>query len=77
MRLIRNVDKGFEHTENPSTAARLISDALMRGRHHIEGPANFGSHSGISSDSEIVEAVRNGDLLLVKERFASSGDEQT
>jgi hypothetical protein len=73
MRLIRNADKGLEQTESPSTAAQLVNDALMRGRHNIEGLANFGSHSRISSDSEIVEAVRKGDLLLVKERFASSG----
>lgn len=73
MRLIRNADKGLEQTESPSAAAQLVNDALMRGRHNIEGLANFGSHSRISSDSEIVEAVRKGDLLLVKERFASSG----
>lgn len=73
MRLIRSADKGLEQTESPSTAARLVFDALMRGRHNIEGPANFGSHSRINSDSDMVEAVRKGDLLLVKERFASSG----
>lgn len=73
MRLIRNADKGIEQTESPSAAAQLVNDALMRGRHNIEGLANFGSHSRISSDSEIVEAVRKGDLLLVKEGFASSG----
>ncbi|TPG82396.1 S-type Pyocin [Pseudomonas mandelii] len=44
----------------------------MRGRHNIDGLANFGSHSRIS-DSEIVESVRKGDLLLVKERITSSG----
>ncbi|WP_237886210.1 S-type pyocin domain-containing protein [Pseudomonas sp. PGPR40] len=73
MRLIRNADKGLEQTESPSTAAQLVNYALMRGRHNIDGLADFGSHSRISSDSEIVEAVRKGDLLLVKERFASSG----
>ena len=73
MRLIRNVDKGLERTESPTTAARLVNDALMLGRHNIHGLTNIGSHSRISSDSEIVEAVRKGDLLLVKERFASSG----
>ncbi|WP_246218885.1 hypothetical protein [Pseudomonas izuensis] len=73
MRLIRNVDKGFEQTESPSTAARWVNDALMRGRHNIEGLANLGNPSRISSDFEIVEAVRKGDLLLVKERLASSG----
>jgi hypothetical protein len=73
MRLIRNADKGLEQTESPAHAARLVKDALARGRHSISGLANFGSHSRISSDSEIVEAVRKGDLLLVKERFASSG----
>ena len=73
MRLIRNADKGLEQTESPSTAAQLVNYALMRGRHNIDGLADFGSHSRISSDSEIVEAVRKGDLLLVKERIASSG----
>ena len=72
MRLIRNADKGFKQTESPSNAARLVKDALMRGRHNINGLANFGNHSRIS-DSEIVESVRKGDLLLVKERIASSG----
>jgi hypothetical protein len=66
MRLIRNADKGLEQTESPSTAARLVNDALMRGRHNIHGLANFGSHSRISSDSEIVEAVRKGQLLAGK-----------
>lgn len=65
MRLIREADKRLEQTESPSTAARLVSDALMRGRHNIYGLDNFGSHSrSSSSDSEIVEAVRKGDLLL-------------
>lgn len=73
MRLIRNVDKGLEQTESPANAARLVKDALARGRHCIGGLTHFGSHSPISSDSEIIEAVRKGDLLLVKERFASSG----
>jgi hypothetical protein len=73
MRLIRNIDKGFAQTESPSTAARLVNDALMRGHHSIEGLVHFGSPSRFSSVSEIVEAVRKGDLLLVKERFASSG----
>lgn len=73
MRLIRKADKGLEQTESPSNAARLVKDALMRGRHNIQGISNFGSHSRISSDSEIVEAVRKGDLLLVKQRPVSSG----
>jgi hypothetical protein len=46
----------------------------MRGRHNICGLDNFGSHSrSSSSDSEIVEAVRKGYLLLVKERFGGLG----
>ncbi|MHC8303626.1 S-type pyocin domain-containing protein [Pseudomonas sp. PB3P13] len=73
MRLIRNVEKGLLPTENPDIAARLVEDALMRGRHNIYGLAIFESRYRISSDSEIVEAVRNGSLLLVNERFASSG----
>ncbi|MGH8334987.1 MAG: hypothetical protein ACRER3_02170, partial [Pseudomonas fluorescens] len=73
MRLIRNANKGLEQTESPSNAARLVKEALLLGRHNIDGLANFGSHSRINSDSEIVESVRKGDLLLVKERFASSG----
>jgi hypothetical protein len=73
MRLIRNADKGLEQAESPSTAARLVSDALIRGRHNIEGLANVGSHFRISSDFEIVQAVRKGDLLLVQERFFASG----
>lgn len=73
MRLIRSVDKGLEQTESPANAARLVKDALARGRHCIGGLTHLGSHSRISSDSEIIEAVRKGDLLLVKERFASSG----
>ncbi|WP_256679619.1 S-type pyocin domain-containing protein [Pseudomonas sp. PB120] len=73
MRLIRKADKSLELTESPSTAARLVSDALMRGRHYLYGLDNFGSHSRSSSDSEIVDAVRKGDLLLVKERFGGLG----
>lgn len=65
--------QGSRTNRKPQRCCPIGERRLMRGRHNIEGLANFGSHSRISSDSEIVEAVRKGDLLLVKERFASSG----
>lgn len=73
MRLIRSADKGLEQTEHPLTAARLVNDALMRGRLTIDGLNQIGSQSRITSDSEIVEAVRRGDLLLVRPHSSSWG----
>jgi hypothetical protein len=73
MRLIKSVDKGVEQTESPHVAARMVKDALMRGRHTIEGLNQIGSPSRLLSDSDIVDAVRQGDLLLVRPRSASSG----
>ncbi|QHA81026.1 S-type Pyocin [Pseudomonas mediterranea] len=73
MRLIRSADKGIEQTEPPHSAARMVNDALMRGRHTIDGLNQIGSRARIASDSEIVEAVSKGDLLLVKPRTAGSG----
>ena len=72
MRLIRSAEKGLEPTESPDIAARLVDDALMRG-HVIDGLDQFGMRAKINRDNDIVEAVRNGDLLLVKSGLASSG----
>lgn len=72
MRLIRSAEKGLESTESPDIAARLVDDALMRG-HAIDGLDQFGMRAKINRDNDIVEAVRNGDLLLVKSGPASSG----
>ncbi|WP_434558574.1 colicin E3/pyocin S6 family cytotoxin [Pseudomonas sp. Z4-20] len=72
MRLIRSADQGLEPTELPDTAARLVDDALMRG-HPIDGLDQFGTLSKIPRDSDIVEAVRNGELLLVRPSSAGAG----
>jgi hypothetical protein len=72
MRLIRSAEKGLEPTESPDIAARLVDDALMRG-HVVDGLDQFGMRAKINRDNDIVEAVRNGDLLLVKPGLASSG----
>ena len=72
MRLKRSAEKGAEQTEALDQAARMVDDALMRGQ-TIDGMDQFGTLSEITHHDDIVEAVRNGDFLLVKPGLVSSG----
>jgi hypothetical protein len=73
MRLIKRGDSLFQKTENPEIAASLVSEALRHGDRTILGADHLRISSGPVSDSEIIAAVRRGELLLVRDQFTSFG----
>lgn len=72
MRLIRWEEKGFESTVPADVAALTVQSALMNGL-TLYGPDQHRIRSRVHADIDIVEAVRNGDLLLVSRAFVGSG----
>lgn len=73
MRLIRRSDRGLLRVEDPYVAARKVSSALMCGRYSLQGLPELLRTTYITQDSEIVEAVRRGDWLLVSDIPIRSG----
>ena len=73
MRLIERSDRMFQRTENPEIAASLVSEALRHGGRTKLGIDQLRTSSAHSSDSDIVAAVRRGELLLVIDQFSSFG----
>lgn len=73
MRLIERSDRMFQRTENPEIAASLVSEALRHGGRTKLGIDQLRTSSAHGSDSDIVAAVRRGELLLVIDQFTSFG----
>lgn len=65
MRLIRARDLGRQKTIDPYLAEGLVRNALMQGRHALGGLDELQRTSGFFSDTDILDAVRRGDWLLV------------
>lgn len=70
MRLIRAQDLGRQKTIDPYLAEGLVRNALMQGRHRLEGLDDLQRTTARASDNEIIEAVRRGDWLLVPNDIA-------
>ncbi|VVP89589.1 colicin E3/pyocin S6 family cytotoxin [Pseudomonas fluorescens] len=73
MRLIERSDRMFQRAENPEIAASLVSEALRNGGRTKLGIDQLRTSSAHRSDSDIVAAVRRGELLLVIDQFTSFG----
>ncbi|NBF03041.1 pyocin [Pseudomonas sp. Fl5BN2] len=74
MRLLKSTDPGAHDAEPPHSAEATVRKALASNRASLEGLDELlREHYTINSDRDILDAVRNGDWVLVENSSSAGG----